>query len=101
MKITSCVLPNEHSARWRLFLMLAHNEVLARKGVQMIPLIIQNKCDIAKIPNAHARAKVLFGETSHLPLVIVDGNIVAEGRLLTASEYEDLIDGISIQDATP
>lgn len=97
MRITSSVLSNEKSSDWELFLTLVDDKSLKAKGIQLIPLVVKSKNDIYKIPSARARYEASVYGAKCFPIVTVDGSIVARRRLLKASEYESLIDGLSLQ----
>ena len=92
MKIISCVLPEEKSPDRDMFCMLSKTPI---PNVEFETIVIRRCEDRLRIPNAQARS----ADQSDFPIVLVDGDIKTRGRLLTAAEYEDLIDGLSIQGA--
>lgn len=97
MKIVSCVLPEEKSPDWTLFQMLMASASIP--NVEFEAIVIRGRNDILRIPNAQVRFEALRDSLKDFPIVLVDDVIKARGRLLTRAEYEDLIDGLSIQGA--
>lgn len=97
MKIVSCVLPGEKSPDWALFQMLAASDSIPK--VEFESIVIHDRNDILRIPNAQVRFEAEHDGLEGFPIVLVDGVMKARRRLLTGAEYEDLIDGLSIQGA--
>ncbi|KRL47197.1 hypothetical protein [Lacticaseibacillus manihotivorans] len=97
MKIVSCVPPEEKSPDWPLFQLLATNGAIP--SVEFEAIVIRDRNDILRIPNAQVRFEAVHDGLDGFPIVLVDGVIKTRGRLLTGAEYEDLIDGLSIQGA--
>lgn len=97
MKIISCVLPTEKSPDWALFQMLAAS--VSVPNVQFEAIVMRDRSDILRIADPQVKAIDMHAGFENFPIVLVDGVIKARGRLLTGAEYEDLIDGLSIQGA--
>jgi hypothetical protein len=97
MKIVSCVLPEEKSPDWALFQMLAASDSIPNVDFEVI--VIRDRNDILRIPNVQVRFEAEHDGLEGFPIVLVDGVMKARRRLLTGAEYEDLIDGLSIQGA--
>lgn len=96
MKIVSCVLPEEKSPDWTLFQMLMASASIP--NVEFEAIVIRDRNDILRIPNAQLRFEALHDGLDSFPIVLVNRVIKARGRLLTGAEYEDLFDGLSIQE---
>lgn len=88
---------DEKSPDWSLFQMLSASDAIPK--VEFEAIVIHNRADVLRIPNAQVRFEAMRDGLENFPIVIVDGEIKTRRRLLTGAEYEAMIDGLSIQGA--